>query len=46
MAVNRDRLYLIRFAVYVAVLVLATVGQVFHIDAILDLFDLKKVFSA
>lgn len=45
MAVNRDRIYLVLFAVYVAILVVATIGELFDIDAILDIFDVKKLFS-
>lgn len=44
MALTRDRIYLALFAVYVALLVFATIGQIFHIDWILNLFDLKRVF--
>jgi len=36
---------LVGIALYVAILVFATAGQLFHVDAILNLFDLKKVFS-
>ncbi|MHC4470973.1 MAG: hypothetical protein ACYTDY_08620 [Planctomycetota bacterium] len=45
MAFNRDRMYLVLFAVYVAILVVATIGELFDIDAILDIFDVKKLFS-
>lgn len=44
MAISRDRLYLVLFTAYVAILVFATVGQLFHVDWILNLFDLKRVF--
>jgi hypothetical protein len=45
MAVDRDRIYLVLFSVYVAVLVVATIGELFDIDAILNLFDVKRLFS-
>ncbi|MCU0725702.1 MAG: hypothetical protein MUE73_07935 [Planctomycetes bacterium] len=45
MSATRDRLWLGLFAVYVAILVFATVGELFDIAWILDLVDLKKVFS-
>ena len=45
MAFSRDRIYLALFTIYVALLVFATVGELFDIHAILDLFDLKKLFS-
>ncbi len=45
MSKPRDRLWLALFALYVAILVLATIGELFGIDAILNLFDLKKLFS-
>ncbi len=40
-----DRVFLVLFGLYVAVLVVATIGEVFDIDAILDLVDLKRVFA-
>jgi hypothetical protein len=46
MAEKKDRILLIVFAVYVALLVFATIGELFDVDWILDLFDLKKIFSA
>ena len=46
MAVDRDRIFLVLFALYVAVLVVATIGELFDIDAILDVFDVKRLFSA
>ncbi len=45
MAVDRDRIYLVLFAIYVAVLVFATIGELFDIGPILDLFDVKRLFS-
>ena len=45
MAIDRERVYFVLFALYVAILVVATVGELFDIDAILDVFDVKKVFS-
>jgi hypothetical protein len=45
MSVTKDRLWLGLFALYVGILVFATVGEVFDIAWILDLVDLKKVFS-
>jgi len=44
MALSRDRLVLVLFSAYAALLVFATIGQLFHVDWILDLFDLKKIF--
>ena len=45
MAANRDRIILAVFLVYVALLVFATIGEIFDVDWILDIFDLKKIFS-
>ncbi|MEN8152073.1 MAG: hypothetical protein ABFS86_19815 [Planctomycetota bacterium] len=45
MAASRDRILLAVFLVYVALLVFATIGELFNIDWILDIFDLKKIFS-
>ncbi len=45
MAEKSDRILLTVFTIYVAILVVATVGQLFQIDFILDLFDLKKLFA-
>ncbi len=45
MAVERDRIYLVLFSIYVVILVVATIGEVFDIDPILDLFDVKRLFS-
>ncbi len=42
---KKDRVFLIVFSVYVALLVIATIGELFDIDAILNIFDLKKLFS-
>lgn len=42
---KKDRILLVVFSVYVALLAFATVGELFDIHWILDLFDLKKVFS-
>ena len=44
MALTRDRIVLVLFSAYVALLVFATFGQIFHIDWILNLFDLKRIF--
>ena len=45
MAIDRERLYLVLFSLYVAILVVATIGELFDIDAILDVFDVKRLFS-
>jgi len=45
MSARKDRILLIVFTVYVALLVFATIGEIFDVDWILDLFDLKKIFS-
>jgi hypothetical protein len=45
MSARKDRILLIVFTVYVALLVFATIGEIFDIDWILDIFDLKKIFS-
>jgi hypothetical protein len=45
MADRKDRILLVVFSVYVALLVFATIGELFDVNWILDLFDLKKVFS-
>ena len=45
MSENQNRVLLVVFSVYAALLVFATVGELFDVDWILDLFDLKKVFS-
>jgi hypothetical protein len=46
MSEKRDRILLIAFGIYVVLLVFATVGEIFDIDWILDIFDLKKLFSS
>ena len=46
MSEKRDRILLIVFGIYVALLVFATIGEIFDIDWILDIFDLKKLFSS
>ncbi len=45
MAWNRDSVFLVIFTFYVAILVLATIGEIFDIEFILDLFDIKKLFA-
>ena len=45
MSQKKDRILLAVFSVYVALLVFATIGELFDINWILDLFDLKKVFA-
>jgi hypothetical protein len=45
MSTPRDRLWLALFGAYVALLVFATIGELLDIAWILDLVDLKKVFS-
>jgi len=45
MSEKKDRILLVVFSVYVALLAFATVGEIFDVNWILDLFDLKKVFS-
>lgn len=45
MSARKDRILLIVFTVYVALLVFATIGEIFDIGWILDIFDLKKIFS-
>ena len=45
MAEKKDRIILVVFLVYVALLVFATIGELLNIDWILDIFDLKKIFS-
>jgi len=45
MSEKKDRILLVVFSVYVALLLFATIGEIFDVDWILDLFDLKKVFS-
>ena len=45
MAWSRDRIFLVIFSVYVAILVFATIGEIFDIEFILDLFDIKKLFA-
>jgi len=46
MALSRDRVYLALFVIYVVLLVFATIGELFDIDGILNLFDLKKLFAS
>ena len=46
MPVDRDRMYLVLFSVYVTILVVATIGELFDIDAILNVFDVKRLFSS
>ena len=45
MSEKRDKILLTVFTIYVAILVVATIGELFEIDFILDLFDLKKLFA-
>ena len=45
MSEKRDKIFLILFTIYVAILVIATIGELFQIDFILDLLDLKKLFT-
>ena len=45
MAKSRDRVLLILFSAYVVLLVFATVGELFDVDWILDIFDIKKLFA-
>ncbi len=45
MAWSRDRIFLVIFSFYVAILVLATIGEIFDIEFILDLFDIKRLFA-
>lgn len=45
MSEKKDRIFQILFAIYVAILVVVTIGELFDIDFILDLVDLKKLFS-
>jgi hypothetical protein len=45
MSARRDRILFAAFTVYVALLVFATIGEIFDIDWILNIFDLKKLFS-
>jgi hypothetical protein len=45
MSARKDGILLIVFTVYVALLVFATIGEIFDVDWILDIFDLKKIFS-
>ena len=46
MSEKKDRILLVVFSVYVALLVFATIGELFDVDWILDIFDLKKLFSS
>ena len=46
MSEKKDRILLVVFSVYVALLVFATIGELFDVDWILDIFDLKKIFSS
>ena len=45
MALSRDRVFLVIFSIYVGILVLATIAELLDIDAILDIFDVKKLFA-
>ncbi len=45
MSEKRDKIFLVLFAIYVAILVVATIGELFQITFILDLLDLKKLFT-
>ena len=45
MSEKRDKIFLVLFTIYVAILVFATIGELFQIHFILDLFDLKKLFT-
>ncbi len=45
MSEKRDKIFLVLFTIYVAILVVATIGELFQITFILDLFDLKKLFT-
>lgn len=44
MALSRERIWFGVFAAYVAFLVVATIGELFSIDWILNIFDLKRIF--
>ena len=45
MSEKRDKILLVIFTIYVAILVVATIGELFQIEFILDLLDLKKLFE-
>jgi hypothetical protein len=39
------RIFMVLFSIYVAILVIATIGELFNIEFILDILDLKKLFA-
>jgi hypothetical protein len=45
MPVDKDKVYLALFSIYVLILVVATIGELFDVDFILDLVDVKRIFS-
>ena len=46
MSRTTNRLFLVLFTVYVVVLAVATVGELFDVQALRDLFDLKALFAS